>query len=83
MYIKEDGHANGPVSISPPFTYEENAEGQSEAIVKAWDNQDASWKSYLIDNIISLDEENPPENPPPEPPQESEENIIPEQDIPI
>lgn len=75
IYVTKEGYALPPKSISPPFVFESNAEGESEAIVKAWDNQDASWKSFLIDNIIDLEEKEPAE--------EIEENMIQEQEIQI
>jgi len=48
-----------PKKISGPFTFEADEYGDEGAIVKCWDEQDASWKSFLIDNIISLDYFNP------------------------
>ena len=44
-----------PKKISGPFTFEEDEFGDPDAIVKCWDEQDAQFKSFLIDNIISLD----------------------------
>lgn len=73
MYVTKEGFSLPPKIISPPFTFEESAEGESSAVVKGWDNQDASWKSFLIDNIIDLQEKEPPE--------ENQENVIREQDI--
>jgi len=63
----------GPKVISPPFIFGPNAEGESNAIVKAWDSQDAGWKDFLIDNILDLEEK--------EPPQESEEKVNSVQDF--
>jgi len=57
IYQTRDGLTLPPKSISPPFTFEEDKEGKRDAIVKVWDNQDASWKSFLIDNILSIEEE--------------------------
>jgi len=73
MYVTKDGRSLPPKVISPPFTFEEDSEGEASAIVKAWDNQDASWKSFLIDNIIDLQEKEPPE--------EKQENLIQEQEL--
>lgn len=72
LYEKSDGYALPPKSISPPFLFVPNAEGQADAVVKAWDNQDASWKSFLVDNIIDLQPQYPIEK--------NQENIIPEQE---
>ena len=67
IYQKEDGYVLPPKKISPPFSFEKDEDGHINSIVKAWDNQDASWKSFLIDNIIDLEP--------------VEENLIPEQDL--
>ena len=67
MYVKKDGYSLPPKKISPPFLFEDGADGESESVVKAWDNQDAEWKSFLVDNIIDLqvieDVEQKQENP--------------------
>jgi len=58
LYItKDEGDELPPKSISPPFTFEDDADGKHDAVVKAWDNQDGQWKSFLIDNIRSLEKE--------------------------
>jgi uncharacterized membrane protein (UPF0127 family) len=46
-----------PKTISPPFTFEADAGGRHDGVVKVWDEQTAGWKSLLIDNIISLEPE--------------------------
>lgn len=56
IYRTKGGIVLPPKSISPPFTFEKDADGKHDAIVKVWDNQDAEWKSFIIDNIISLEE---------------------------
>jgi hypothetical protein len=73
LYVTKSGVSLPPKIISPPFTFEEDAEGNFDAIVKGWDNQDASWKSFLMDNIIDLEEK--------EAPQENEEKLIQEKEI--
>ncbi len=45
-----------PKTISPPFEFEKDAEGHHDSIVKAWDNQTGGWKSFIIDNIVLLEE---------------------------
>jgi len=72
MYITKGGVALPPKIISPPFTFEEDAEGNSDGVVKAWDNQDGSWKSFLVDNIIDLE--------PKESPEKNEEILIQQQE---
>ncbi len=79
IYITKDGIMLPPKVISPPFVFEEDEDGRGDAIVKAWDNQDASWKSFLIDNIISLEEKEEPR--PIEVPKEKEEKLIPGKEI--
>jgi uncharacterized membrane protein (UPF0127 family) len=63
----------GPKTISPPFIYEPDEDGNTDAIVKAWDNQDAGWKNFLIDNIIDIERKQPVE--------EIEQNLIQKQEI--
>lgn len=60
IYQTKGGLVLPPKVISPPFTFEGDAEGRHDAIVKVWDNQDAGWKSFIIDNIISLEEKDKP-----------------------
>jgi hypothetical protein len=60
IYQTKGGITLPPKVISPPFTFEEDAEGRHDAIVKVWDNQEAGWKSFIIDNIISLEEKDKP-----------------------
>jgi len=61
IYQTKSGVTLPPKTISPPFEFEENAEGRHDAVVKVWDNQTAGWKSFLVDNILSLEEVNKPE----------------------
>ena len=56
IYQTKWGKTLPPKIISPPFTFENDAEGNADAIVKVWDNQTAGWKSFIIDNIIDLEE---------------------------
>lgn len=44
-----------PKKVSGPFTFEPDEFGDEGAVVKCWDEQDAQWKSFLIDNILSID----------------------------
>ena len=44
-------------TISPPFEFEEDANGVHDALVKVWDEQTAGWKSFLIDNILEIEEQ--------------------------
>jgi len=54
MYVTKEGLSLPPKVISPPYEFESNEEGQHDTVLKAWDSQDASWKSFLIDNIIAI-----------------------------
>lgn len=56
LYQTKKGFTLPPKVISPPFEFEEDEKGRHDAIVKAWDNQTGGWKSFLIDNILSLEE---------------------------
>lgn len=55
IYQTKSGKILPPKTISPPFTFEKNEEGRHDSIVKVWDNQTAGWKSFIIDNILSLE----------------------------
>lgn len=56
IYQTKGGVTLPPKVISPPFRFEKDADGRHDAIVKAWDNQTGGWKSFIIDNIISLED---------------------------
>ena len=56
IYQTKGGITLPPKVISPPFTFEEDADDKHDAIVKAWDEQTGGWKSFLVDNILSLEE---------------------------
>lgn len=56
IYQTKDGFTLPPKVISPPYTFEQDERGHHDAIVKTWDNQTGGWKSFLIDNIMSLEE---------------------------
>jgi uncharacterized membrane protein (UPF0127 family) len=56
IYQTKDGRTLPPKVISPPFTFEQDEHGHHDAVVKAWDNQTGGWKSFLIDNILSLED---------------------------
>jgi len=58
IYQTKNGKTLPPKVISPPFVFEPDEDGHHDAVVKAWDNQDAGWKSFLIDNILNLEEKN-------------------------
>lgn len=47
-----------PRVISPPFMFEPDENGKHDAIVKAWDKSQGGWRSFIIDNIKSLDHKN-------------------------
>jgi uncharacterized membrane protein (UPF0127 family) len=57
IYQTKGGITLPPKMVSPPFNFEEDAEGHHDAVVKTWDNQTGGWKSFLIDNILSLEEQ--------------------------
>jgi len=56
IYTTKKGKQLPPKVITPPFEFEANEDGQHDKVVKAWDSQTAGWKSFLIDNIQSLEE---------------------------
>ena len=56
IYETKYGRILPPKVISPPFTFESDADGIHDAIVKVWDNQTAGWKSFLVNNIIEMEE---------------------------
>lgn len=57
IYQTKGGKSLPPKIISPPFTFEKDEDGHHDAVVKAWDEQTGGWKSFLIDNILSLEEQ--------------------------
>jgi len=57
IYVTKDGQTLPPKRIVPPFNLERDENGKNDAILKAWDDQTASWKSFIIDNIISVEED--------------------------
>ena len=56
IYETKGGVRLPPKTISPPYTLEDDADGSSDSVLKAWDTQTAGWKSFLVDNIISMEE---------------------------
>jgi hypothetical protein len=56
IYQTKGGLTLPPKVISPPFHFEKDEDGRHNAVVKAWDNQTGGWKSFLLDNMLSLEE---------------------------
>jgi uncharacterized protein len=56
VYTKKDNFTLPPKTISPPFLFGTTMEGKVNGLLTCWDEQDATWKSFLIDNIIDLEE---------------------------
>lgn len=56
VYQTKGGLTLPPKVISPPFRFEKDEDDNHDAVVKAWDEQTGGWKSFLIDNILSLEE---------------------------
>jgi uncharacterized membrane protein (UPF0127 family) len=54
IYQTKAGKILPPKTISPPFDFESSAEHKSNAVVKVWDEQNAGWKSFIIDNILEI-----------------------------
>jgi len=61
-YQTKAGRLLPPRTVTPPFVFESNEQGQHDAIVKGWLNQPwpdgdgPGWKSFLINNIIDVEE---------------------------
>ncbi|MFW5879491.1 MAG: DUF192 domain-containing protein [bacterium] len=55
VYTKKDNFTLPPKIISPPFLFGTTMEGKVNGLITCWDEQDATWKSFLIDNIIDLE----------------------------
>jgi uncharacterized membrane protein (UPF0127 family) len=51
----KEGLTMPPVTISPPFEFEKDEDGHHNKLFKAKSEQAGDWRSYLIDNIISLE----------------------------
>lgn len=62
MYTKKDGYDLPPVVICPPpnnnneYIFETDENGKANAIVKAFDMFDGEIKSFLIDNIKTMED---------------------------
>lgn len=57
IYQTKAGKTLPPKLISPPFIFEKDEDGHHNSVVKAWDEQTGGWKSFLVDNILSLEEQ--------------------------
>jgi len=68
IYQKKDGYVLPPKTISPPFLLGPDEFGDHDSLVTAWDEQEGQWKSFLIDNILDMEEVG-----------KLEEKVIPEQ----
>jgi len=60
IYQTEGGIVLPPKLVSGPFVFEPNADKMHDAIVRVWDHQTGGWKSFLIDNILSIEPESQP-----------------------
>jgi hypothetical protein len=56
IYQTKDGITLPPKLVSPPYNFLPDENGKSNAIVNLWDNQTSGWKSFLLDNIIDVQE---------------------------
>lgn len=56
IYQKKDGYTLPPKTISNPHYFDVDEHGNPEAICRAWDEQDVQWKSFLVNNIIDIQE---------------------------
>ena len=56
IYQKKDGYVLPPKIISPPFLIGPDEFGDHDSLVTAWDEQEGQWKSFLIDNILDMEE---------------------------
>jgi uncharacterized membrane protein (UPF0127 family) len=83
FYQTKWGRTLPPKIISPPFTFEADEFGTRNAIVKAWDVQDASWKSFLVDNILKLEPKDKPKVPPKKPQKPQKQKNILKQQPPV
>jgi len=57
LYQTKGGLTLPPKLVSGPFTFEPDADKMHDAIVKVWDHQTGGWKSFIIDNILSVEPE--------------------------
>lgn len=53
-YITKEENALPPKMISPPYIFGDTMDGDVNGLVTVWDEQEASYKSFLVDNIIGI-----------------------------
>lgn len=57
IYQKEDGFILPPKTISPPYdivTVRRKSDGETHKEINCWDEQEGDWKTFFIDNILSI-----------------------------
>lgn len=62
IYQKKDGYVLPPKIISPPYLIGPDEFGDHDALLTTWDDQEGQWKSFLIDNILDMEEVNKEES---------------------
>lgn len=53
-YVTKEGNALPPKMISPPYIFGNTSDGDMNGLVTVWDEQEASYKSFVVDNILAL-----------------------------
>lgn len=53
-YVTKSGKALPPKKISPPYIFGDTSDGDINGLVTVWDEQDADYKSFIVNNIISI-----------------------------
>lgn len=53
-YVTKEGNSLPPKMISPPYIFGNTSDGDMNGLVTVWDEQEASYKSFVVDNILAL-----------------------------
>lgn len=53
-YATKSGNQLPPKKISPPYIFGDTSDGDVNGLVTVWDDQESSYKSFIVDNILGI-----------------------------
>jgi uncharacterized protein len=53
-YLTKEENALPPKTISPPYIFGDTENGDVNGLVTVWDEQESSYKSFIVDNILGI-----------------------------
>lgn len=56
-YMTQKGNVLPPKKIIPPYVFGETSNGDVNGLVTVWDDQHAGYKSFIVENIIAIKDE--------------------------